>query len=437
MKSGRSAGWLRWIIGGVALVIVAVPSLWVYMSLTAEPLHRDQGSVPRIRFTAPAAQVAAAAKRGEQLAVAHLMETNLPGLSVAVGLGDEVVWAEGFGFADLQTSTPVTPEHRFRIGTASTVLTSAAAGLLLESGQWKLEDEVQQLVPAFPRKPWPVRWQNVMGHTAGLVADGGDEGPLFTRHCAQPVEALSSFGASPLAFEPGTEYRDSNYDWILVSAGLEAAAKQPFLALMRERVFAPLNMQDTLADGGAGPQADDDHPLFNLVRELFVDPRTKRPPAPKVSPSPGAAEQVTAYFPRFAADPRYGLHLMRPLDYSCYAGASVFVSTPVDLVRFGLAMQNGRLLKPETVARLQAAQRLRSGQETGYGLGWERKTVTLRGKRTQVVGHDGDSLGGMVASLVMVPEYRLVIAVTSNISYADTFGLAAKLAEVFTTSERD
>ncbi len=435
MRSGRVAGWLLWIFGGVALVIVAVPSLWVYMSLTAEPLHRDGGSVPRMRFAAPAPQVAKAAQRGEQVALAHLMEKNLPGLSVAVGLGDEVVWAEGFGFADLQTSTPVTPEHRFRIGTASTALTSAATGLLLESGQWKLDEEVQKLVPAFPRQQWPVTWRDVMGHTGGVIPDDGDEGPLFVRHCDQPAEALRSFSESALLFQPGTEYRFSSYDWILVSAGLEAAARQPFLTLMREKIFRPLGLHDTVADG-APTEADDDHPLFNLVRELLVDPRTRRTTSPRGVAKGSAQEQVTAYFPRFAADPRYGLHLTRPLDYSCYAGSSAFVSTPSDLVRFGLAVQNGRLLKPETVALLQQSQRLKSGRETGYGLGWDRETVTLAGKPTQVIGHDGDSLGGMVASLVMVPEYRLVIAVTSNISYADTFTLAKKLAETFAASER-
>ena len=140
---------------------------------------------------------------------------------------------------------------------------------------------------------------------------------------------------------------------------------------------------------------------------------------------------MTPYFPRFASDPNYGLHLMRPLDYSCYAGASVFVSTPSDLVRFGMAMNSGKLLQPATVELLQTSQRLASGEETGYGLGWYLKTVTLAGKQTRVIGHDGESLGGMVASLMTFPEYGIVVAVTSNISYADTFSLAVKIAEAF------
>jgi hypothetical protein len=80
---------------------------------------------------------------------------------------------------------------------------------------------------------------------------------------------------------------------------------------------------------------------------------------------------------------------------------------------------------------LQTSQRLASGEETGYGLGWRLTTVTLAGKQTRVIGHDGDSLGGMVASLLTFPEYGIVVSVTSNISHADTFSLAVKIAETY------
>jgi hypothetical protein len=60
----------------------------------------------------------------------------------------------------------------------------------------------------------------------------------------------------------------------------------------------------------------------------------------------------------------------------------------------------------------------------------------LAGKPTRVVGLDGDSLGGMVASLLTVPEYGVAVAVTSNISFADTFSLALKIAEPFVESGR-
>jgi len=122
---------------------------------------------------------------------------------------------------------------------------------------------------------------------------------------------------------------------------------------------------------------------------------------------------------------------MRDIEYSCYAGSSAFLSTPSDLVRFGMAINGGKLLQPATVQLLQTSLRLPSGEETGYGLGWDLETVTLAGEQTHVAGHDGESLGGMVASLLAVRERGIVVAVTSNISYADTSSLASKIAEAF------
>jgi CubicO group peptidase (beta-lactamase class C family) len=126
---------------------------------------------------------------------------------------------------------------------------------------------------------------------------------------------------------------------------------------------------------------------------------------------------------------------MREIDLSCYAGASAFLSTPSDLVRFGMAIDSGKLLQPATVQLLQTSGRLRSGQETGYGLGWDLETVALVGEQTRVVGHDGEVLGGTVASFMIFPD-GIVVAVTSNISYADTPSLALTIAQAFAEQAR-
>ena len=393
----RAQTWLALIVGAVGLLFAAILGLWTFASATATPLHPNPQRVPSVTRSAPLPKWADAVEQGRQIVRAGLIEQNLPGLSVAVGVGSDIVWAEGFGWADLENRVPVAPEMRFRIGTASTALTSAAVGLLLEQGRLNLDDEIQMYVPAFPKKQWPVTLRQLMGHLAGVRNDGGDEGPLLSARCERPVEALQSFAERSLLFEPGTRYRYSSYGWILVSAAVEAAAHEPFLTFMRKQIFAPLGMDDTRADTATEPIPD----------------------------------RATFYFPRFAADPRYGLHLMRQIDYSCYAGSSAFLSTPSDLVRFAMAIDSGTLLQPATVQFLQTSQRLPSGQETGYGLGWDLETVTLAGKETRLVGHDGESLGGMVASFMTLPEYGIVVSVMSNISYADTYALAVKIAQAF------
>jgi CubicO group peptidase (beta-lactamase class C family) len=385
-------------VGGVLLVLAFVAGLWVYTSATAPILHPNPADVPSVTLSAPLPKWTAAAEQGRQAVRAGLTEQNLPGISVAVGIGGAIVWAEGFGWADLENQKKVTPHTRFRIGTASTALTSTAVGLLLEKHRLKLDDVIQTHVPEYPKKQWPVTLRQLMGHLAGVRNDGGDEGPLLAASCERPVEALKGFADDALLFEPGTRYRYSSYGWILMSAAIEAAAQEPFLGFMRKEIFEPLGMDDTRADSASEPITD----------------------------------RATFYFPRFAADPKYGLHLMRPLDYSCYAGSSAFLSTPSDLVRFAMAVNGGKLLQPDTVQTLQTSQRLASGEETGYGLGWDLETVDLAGKPTAVIGHDGDSLGGMVASLMTFPEYGIAVSVMSNISYADTFGVGVKIGQAFT-----
>src|SRR5262249_19802640 len=159
-----------------------------------------------------------------QIVSASLTEQNLPGVSVAVGVRDDIVWAEGFGWADLEHRTPITPALRFRIADVSIPITSAAVGLLLEQNTLNLDDEIQSYVPDLPKKDWPVTVRQLMGHVAGVRNDAGDEEPI-SEHCERTVEALPRFAQDRLKFEPGTAYRRSSYGWILVSAAVEAAAK--------------------------------------------------------------------------------------------------------------------------------------------------------------------------------------------------------------------
>ena len=205
-----------------------------------------------------------------------------------------------------------------------------------------------------------------------------------------------------------------------MSAAVEAAADQPFLAFMRERIFQPLGMDDTYAESTKEENPDhvgepgEDAPPITFVREMILEPLgivdAKAEPAP--------SNRATLYVPRSGADPRRGVEMMRPHNLSCYAGSMAFLSTPSDLVRFGMAMHGGKLVRPNTMKQLQTSPRLASGTETGHGLGWD-----LR--------HDGDLRGGMVASLLTIPEHGIVVSVTSNIAHADTASIAQAIAQAF------
>ena len=350
--------------------------------------------------SAPPSRWSPAVEEARQHARSGLVEQNLPGLSVAVGVGGELVWAEAFGYADVEKKTAATPLTRFRVTDASAALTSAAVGLLLDKKMLHLDDEIQVHVPEFPKKQWPVTLRHLMAQTAGVRTDGGDEAAM--PRCETTLDALTkldNFGGRDLIFEPGTEFRPSTYGYVLLSAAVEGAADEPFFSFMRTKIFEPLGMRDTTVDIAADPIPDRAH----------------------------------FYFPRFAADTRYGHHDARAgQDHSCYAGAGAFLSTATDLVRFGMAFNSGKLVKPETVQLLQTEQKVASGEPTGYGLGWRVQTLTLAGRPAWMAGHGSkeDFIGGTMY-LMTFPERGLVIAAMTNTSFADTKGIALKIAEAF------
>ncbi|HEY7059622.1 MAG TPA: serine hydrolase domain-containing protein [Vicinamibacterales bacterium] len=397
MAKNRTQIWIAVIALPFGALFAFILGLYGYVRATATPIHPDPKEVPSVIHSAPPPKWTGVVDQARQIVRAGLAEQNLPGLSVAVGTGGDLVWAEGFGWADLENHVRVTPDTRFRIGNVSNTLTSAAVGLLLEKHRLTLDADIQMYVPDFPEKQWPVTLRQLMAQLAGVRNDAGDEEPLSER-CERTVDGLKRFADRPLLFEPGTRFRSSSYGWILVSAAVEAAAKKPFDTFMRARIFEPLGMAATRAD---------------VASERIAD-------------------RATFYFPRFGGETRYGPELARVGDYSCFAGAGAFLSTPSDMVRFGMAVGGGTLLQSATVEVLQTPQRLTSGEPTGYGLGWTLETVPLAGQPTRMAGHGTkrDFIGG-TATLMTFPDRGLVVAVMSNTSFADTSSLALGIAQAF------
>jgi CubicO group peptidase (beta-lactamase class C family) len=385
---------------GVFVLLLAGLGVYTFVMAVSTKLHPNPKDVPSVALTAPSAKWATAVNQGRQFAHDGLVEQNLPGLSVAVGVRGDIVWAEGFGWADMEQRVPVAPGMRFRIGHTSKALTSAAVGLLLEKGRLHLEDEIQTYVPAFPRKQWPVTLRELMGNVAGIrhYERGEDDGQ--TAHCTRATDGLKTFADDPLRFEPDTQYGYSTYGWVLVSAAVEAAAKESLSSFMAAQVFTPLGMTATTFD--------------------FPSKASERIP-----------DRVTFYQRRFTGDGGEGVVPATTVDYSCFAGAGAILSTPSDLVRFGMALNGGNLLRPDTVSKLQTPQTLTSGQETEYGLGWMVEEVTLAGEPTRMVHHASRSLKGGTTSFMTFPARGIVVAVTANIANAITRDIALKIAQAF------
>jgi serine beta-lactamase-like protein LACTB, mitochondrial len=413
------------VLAAGAVLITAIGALPSFLWATAKPLHPDPQNAPSVGRSETSPQWAAAVGRARQIVRATLSEQNLPGLSVAVGVGSDIVWAEGFGWADVETRTPVTPETRFRMGTASTALTTAGVGVLLENDRIKLDEDVRTYVPQFSKKPWPVTLRQLMGNVSGVGIAGTDDWQLSSERCERAADALPLLAESPLLFQPGTQFQQSPRGWVLVSTAVEAAAERPFLSFMRDQVFDPLAMPNTGAESAkeenpehVGEDAEDPPP-FRAIHEIILQPWRVITGRQGEANAPESTRPATYYVPQFGPHPvyQYALHVASPRNLSCYAGALAFFSTPSDLVRFELGMNGGRLLRPATVQSLDTF-----GRTAG---GYDGQLLGVRGT------FEREELGVTIISVVTMRERGIVVAAMSNITSADTSTVARTVGDAF------
>ncbi len=115
----------------VGVLTAAFAAFLTHAVTVAAPLFPQARDVPSVSNSAPSPPYAAAVERAREVVRAALLEQNLPGVSVAVGAGGTIAWSEGFGWRDVDTRTPVTPDTRFNIGTAASAVAAAVAPLEL------------------------------------------------------------------------------------------------------------------------------------------------------------------------------------------------------------------------------------------------------------------------------------------------------------------
>ncbi|HSJ15234.1 MAG TPA: serine hydrolase domain-containing protein [Longimicrobiales bacterium] len=338
-----------------------------------DPLAAQRPPVAALTGSTSTHREAAAATHA--FAVELMEREGLPALSIAVGVGGRIVHSEGLGFADLEQRVPATPLTRFRIGSVSKSVTSAALGLLAEQGRLDLDAPVQRYVPAFPEKRWPISARQVAGHIAGIRHYRGMEN-LLARRWPDVRTALEIFSADSLLFEPGTRYEYSSYGWNLLSAVAEGAAQESFLGYMRRAVFEPLGIRDIVAE-----HTDSIIPFRARFYERAADGALRNAPY---------------------------------VDNSYKWAGGGFLGTSEDLVRFGFGIMKPGLLEQRTIDMLFTSQRLRDGSETGYGIGWSVGADSAGRRR---VAHTGGSVGGR-AVLLLYPEHDVVVAMLSNAGHA-------------------
>jgi len=315
---------------------------------------------------------------------------GIGGITVGVVSGRDLVWAQGFGWADTGQRIPAGVNTIYRVGSISKSFTAVALLQLWEQGVIGLDDPVRDVLPEMdgligdeaniPR----VTFRHMASHTSGLIREpeleGAAEGPLeFWEE-----KILESIPATSFYAFPGASYRYSNITFGMLGYALGRASEIPFMELVDASIIRPLGMHST----------------------GFVV-------------SPGMAEQLaTGYLARrdgsVDAQVPYREHVGR--GYKVPNGG--IYSTVGDLGRFIAGLTGAAtvpLLGPETRALLQVPQ-TPPGSETLYSFGF---FIWKEEGGTTLVGHGG-SVAGYNAFLAFEPESQVGVVLLRNYGRGST-----------------
>jgi CubicO group peptidase (beta-lactamase class C family) len=170
---------------------------------------------------------------------------EVPSASVLVVKDGKTVLARSFGYADLEAKTRATPQTNYRLASVTKQFTAAAVLLLAEDGRLSLDDKVQRWLPSLPQAD--VTIEQLLSHTGGLI-DYEDVMPADTREPLHDADVLRILeGQQRTYFAPGTSYRYSNSGYALLALIVGKASGQDFATFLRERIFQPLGMKNTVA----------------------------------------------------------------------------------------------------------------------------------------------------------------------------------------------
>lgn len=313
---------------------------------------------------------------------------NKPGGQLSVSRNGRVIYSKAWGIADLENLTPITTETLIEAGSVSKQFTAAAILLLERQGKLKRSDPVQKHIPRIPSYEYPILIQHLIHHTSGLrewsdIADlagspevlkVGDNRRVLDIICRQ--RSLNS--------KPGSEYRYSNSNYILLALIVNKVSGQSLSDYTRQYIFSPAGMSHT---------------------QWRDDPQ-------KVVPNRSQAYEFKAGIFR-ALMPENGVH-----------GSGGLLTTAEDLLKWNDFYTSGKLGGNELFTRQIASDTLANGNVNNYAAG----LVIDNDIPKPVFSHSG-ATAGYRAKLICSPSQGLSVAWLSNTSMLDTVGDPA--TEVF------
>lgn len=318
---------------------------------------------------------------------------DVPGCALGVYRDGRIVYARGYGLADLERRVPISQETVFDIGSTSKQFTAATIVLLAQEGELSLDDDVRRFIPELPVYERPITVRHLLHHTSGMRDYIGLLRLAGVRYddVTTPDDALQMIARQrALNFAPGDEHLYSNSGYFLLSLIVERATGRSLRVEANDRIFAPLGMTRT--------RYQDSYDDIIADRALGYEPR----------------------------DSGYRADMPRWLQL----GDGAVFTTVRDLLHWHENFYNNRIGGNALRDTMLTRGQLTSGKVLDYALG------LIHGEhRGLVTIEHGGSWGGYRSEFLRFPAQRYGLAVLCNRGDVDPSSLAMRVAEIHLAKE--
>jgi len=315
-----------------------------------------------------------------------------PGCALGIIQDGKLIYARGYGMANLEHNIPITSKSIFRIGSTSKQFTAMCLALLEEEGKLSLDDSLSKFFPQMPNYAGDITIRHLIHHTSGLrdyltLAEiaGIRDDDYFTD--AEVVDLLAR--QNELNFKPGEEHLYSNSGYFLMSQIVKKASGKSLREYAEEKIFQPLGMTNT--------HFHDDH--TKIVKN-----------------------RASGYAPK-----KGGGFVISMTTLPMTGDGGVFTSVE-DLFFWDLNFYDNRLGKSgqALIEIIQTPGVLNSGEKLDYAFGLgigEHKGLTM-------VSHGG-AFVGFRADMIRFPEQRFSVICLANLSTFNPSVMARRVAYIY------
>jgi CubicO group peptidase (beta-lactamase class C family) len=312
-----------------------------------------------------------------------------PGCALGVYLDGRIIYARGYGMADLERRVPITSRTVFDLGSTSKQFAATSIVMLEQEGLLSLDDDVRRHIPELPEYDRPITIRHLLHHTSGLrdyiglLTMGGHsiDGVTTPEHALDAIVRQRQ-----LNFAPGDEHLYSNSGYFLLSVIVERVAGESLRDFASKRIFEPLGMSRTHYLGS-----------YNDV-------------------VPDRALAYASYAGGMRTDMSRWLQL----------GDGAVFTTVEELLHWDNNFYDPKVGGTALLDALHQRGRLTSGDSINYALGLGHSRY--RGLRT--VSHGG-AWGGYRADLVRFPEQRFSVATLCNLATINPSMLTQRVADFY------